>query len=87
MEDLKYYEDLYNKFLLAHDKKTEFFVKFSEESKQWEDCNISFMQFKHDYNFREISKEKASKITGGILPEKLFSEYLSLINNNLGLDK
>ena len=83
MESLKYYEDLDNNFLIAHDKYTEFFASYNSETKTWKRCNISFSNFKHDYNYREVSKEEIIERTGGTLPESIFKEYLSTFFNNM----
>ena len=84
MENLKYFVDLTNDFLLAYDKKTEFFVRFVPKTGEWESVNVSFLSFMHDYNFKEISTEDASKITNGILPNKIFKQYLEMIKRNSG---
>lgn len=84
MEDLKYYEEMANQTLLAHERSTEFFVKYVPEMKEWEDCGISFSQFKHDYPFREMSREQVMQITGGNLPEAAFKEYTEMLNRNMG---
>lgn len=84
MENIKYYEDLRNSFILAYEKSTEFFVIFVSKEKGWADCSISFSSFIHDYEFREISKEDAIKKTDGSLPESLYYKYLDMLSNNLG---
>ena len=84
MENLKYYQDLRNNFLLAYEKSTEFFVMYIPETKEWADCNISFSNFKHDYDFKELSGEEALEKTNGSLPESMFQQYLDTINKNSG---
>lgn len=42
------------------------------------------MQFKHDYFYKEISEEEAERFTSGVLPEKLFEEYVATIKSNRG---
>ena len=85
MEKLRYYLDLDNGFLLAHEKTTEFFVKFNSDTREWETVGISFSNFSHDYYFKEISKDEALKITGGGLPEAMFQTYSDMIKRNIGL--
>jgi len=82
MKEIMYFVDTDNNFLLAYEKSSEFFVIFVPEKKAWEDCNISFSAFKHDYAFREIDREEVAKMTGGCLPEALLSEYLKMICKN-----
>ncbi len=83
MENLEYYLDTQNSFLLAYEKSTEFFVRYIEKLNQWEDCNISFSNFKHDYAFKKISKEEAYSITNGNLPEAKLQQYIRTIRKNL----
>ena len=85
MENLKYYLDLDNGFLLAHEKTTEFFVRYIREIGEWEPLMISFSNFKHDYNFKEISKEEALQKSDGCLPEAMFQTYSDTIKTNRGL--
>ena len=85
MENIKYYIDLHNHFLLAHEKHTEFFVIYVPEAKQWQDCHISFSSFQHDYEYKEISKEEMIQRTNGVLPESEFKEYLKIIRSNTSL--
>lgn len=42
------------------------------------------MQFKHDYFYKEINEAEAKKITSGVLPEKIFKEYVVTIKSNRG---
>lgn len=83
MPNIKYYEDLQNHFLLAHEKHTEFFVMYIPETKQWKDCHISFSNFQHDYEYKEISKEEMIQKTEGVLPESKFKEYLAMVRSNM----
>lgn len=82
MDNIKYYEDLTHKFLLAYESSTEFFVRYNPETNQWQDCNISFLCFKHDYDYKEISKEEVIKRTNGTLPEEKLKNFLIMINKN-----
>ncbi len=82
MQNLKYYEDLRHHFLLAYESYTEFFVMYVPETKQWNDCNISFSNFQHDYEYKEISKEEIIQKTQGVLPELKLKEYLTIIRSN-----
>ena len=85
MANLKYYQDLDHGFLLAHEKTTEFFVRFVSDTGEWETVGISFSNFAHDYYFKEISKDEALTITGGCLPEAMFQTYSDMIKRNSGL--
>ena len=85
VENLKYYKDLNHDFLLAYEKSTEFFVVFRPENNKWEDCNISFSKFRHDYEFIEVGKEEVIKKTSGNLPLALFQQYSDLLKRNSGV--
>ena len=82
MEKMKYYEDLSHGSVLAYDEETEFFVIYSPKSGEWGDCKFSFLKFKHDYNFREISLEDAVSKTNGLLPEVKYKEYTAVLDRN-----
>lgn len=84
MEQIRYYWDTQNGFLLAYERSTEFFVKFISSTGRWEDCEISFMQFMHDYSFREISANEAMEKAGECLPEANYKEYIAMLDSNLG---
>ena len=84
MKDLKYYVDLRNDFLLAYERTTEFFVMYDPKSSEWKDCTISFISFRHDCEFKEISYEEALAKTNGVLPEDKLTQYRKLINSNMG---
>lgn len=79
MKDLAYFEDTDNGFLLAYEKSSEFFVRYLSASDEWEDCPISFSQFRHDHCFREMDREEAFRRTSGNLPETLFERYVALL--------
>jgi hypothetical protein len=83
-ENLKYFIDISHNFLFAYERSTEFFVRYIEKTKEWEACNISFSNFKHDYAFRAVDEDEAIKITNGNLPEAAFRQYTNMINRNLG---
>ena len=84
MGDLKYYLDLSNNFLLAYEKSVEFFVMYIPEREEWTDCNISFSNFKHDYDFKEIPREEALEKTNGNLPESMLRQYSDTIYKSSG---
>ena len=84
MEKLKYYLDTEHNALSAYNKETEFFADYNACKKAWQKSSITFAQFKHDYFYKEITKEEAEKFTGGVLPEKLFEEYVAIIKSNRG---
>ena len=83
MKGLHYYLDVDNNFVLAHEPSTEFFVTYNEKTETWVTCTISFMQFKHDYLFREITKEEAVRQTNGNLPERAFQKYVETLQANV----
>lgn len=41
------------------------------------------MQFEHDYCYKLITKQEALKITKGKSVNKLFKEYLDMLDDNL----
>ena len=84
MGNLKYYLDLRHNVLLAYEASVEFFVMYLPETNEWTDCRIPFSNFRHDYDFREVSGEEAFGKTNGNLPEALLRQYLDLLNRNTG---
>ena len=83
MKELEYFLNMDNKTLVAYNEETEFFARFIENISKWEKCKISFMQFEHDYCYKLITKQEALKITKGKSVNKLFKEYLDMLDNNL----
>lgn len=81
---MKYYLDIEHNALSAYDRETDFFADYNEYKKEWQKSSITFMQFKHDYFYKEISEEEAERFTSGVLPEKLFEEYVATIKSNRG---
>lgn len=79
MEKLRFYIDLDNNFLLAHERSTEFFVRYIPSLNEWEECIISFSNFVHDYYFKEITREEAIQKTNGRLPDIELKSYLNKI--------
>mgnify|MGYP003518780148 FL=1 len=49
--------------------------------------NISFTQFKHDYNYKLIGEEEARALTDDNLPDRLYAEYVAIINDNRNANK
>ena len=82
LQGIKFYEDLRHHFLLAYERRTEFFVMYVPEVKQWQECHISFLSFQHDYEYKGISREEVSRKTDGVLPEAELKKYLALIQSN-----
>lgn len=82
MESVKYYLDLNNGFVLAYEKSTEFFVIYNSEKDEWADCGISFMEFAHDFLFKEISADEAKEKTNANLPTAKHEEYIGIIRKN-----
>ena len=65
---MKYYLDTINSVLVAYNKVNECFVIYNAVKNEWIEGNITFMQFTHDYDYVNITKEEAMQITGGKLP-------------------
>lgn len=84
--DLKYFKDEAHGFLLAYEASSEFFVRYLQETDEWEDCRISFSQFRHDYYFREVERDEALHMANGNLPEAQLQRYLALVAKNKRLD-
>ena len=84
MENLKYYLDVKNDILLAYENSVEFFVAYNSQLGKWTSCEISFMQFKHDREFIEISHEDATLRANGNLPNKEYTKYLNMLKYNFG---
>ena len=70
--------------LMAYDRETEFFAEYIAANGEWVMSSISFMQFRHDYPYRAVSREEAAETAGGILPETLFRQYLDILRDNRG---
>ena len=85
MEELKYYIDLDNDTVLAYDKTTEFFVCYATEKNEWRTVDASFLAFKHDRYYKDISRDEALARTNGSSPEPLYREYLNMLRRNMGL--
>lgn len=86
MKDLEYYLDL-NNCVFCYDKDVEFFVLFIKKEKKWIKSNISFTQFCHDYEFKEISFKQALTLCDNILPDDAYYEYLEMLERNGGIVK
>lgn len=84
MENMKYYLDTDHNRLMAYDRETEFFAEYIAANGEWVMSSISFMQFRHDYPYRAVSREEAAETAGGILPETLFRQYLEILRENRG---
>ena len=84
MKQLRYYVDTNNDVLSAYEKSTEFFVIYNPSKGEWVDSGISFLSFKHDYSFKEISEKDVSQRTNGNLPTSKFQAYLDMLNKNMG---
>ena len=82
MENIKYFED--NGSILAYDRSTEFFVIYMPAANEWRDCDRSFMEFRHSYSFKEINPGDAMSRTNGCSPERIYKEYVAMLNRNRG---
>ena len=64
-----------------------FFGQYDNRQKRWTMSNISFTQFKHDYNYKLIGEEEARALTDDNLPDRLYAEYVAIINDNRNANK
>lgn len=64
-----------------------FFAQYDNRQKRWTMSNISFTQFKHDYNYKLIGEEEARALTDDNLPDRLYAEYVAIINDNRNANK
>ena len=63
------------------------FLHNDNRQKRWTMSNISFTQFKHDYNYKLIGEEEARALTDDNLPDRLYAEYVAIINDNTNANK
>ena len=82
MKELKYYYDEENEILSAYHRETDFFAQYFPQKGHWEMSKISFVEFRHSYNYKWISEEEASEISNGVVPDALFEEYIRMIKSN-----
>ena len=82
MEKLTYFLDTNCGIVLAYEKESEFFVRFVPEIGEWEDMPVSFLSFRHDCEFKEISQASAAEKTDGCLPVQMLETYLEMIKRN-----
>lgn len=82
MENIRYYTNQEEDFLLAYEKDTGFFATYALKKEKWEYSNLSFSQYMHDLDFHSIDKEKAFKLTMGNMPNKLYQEFLNILKEN-----
>ena len=82
MKELKYYLDNEYKILSVYNKETDFFAQYSQKKGMWEMSKISFIEFKHSYNYKLINEDEALKICNGNLPLNLFAHYVECIKSN-----
>ena len=64
-----------------------FFCTYDNRQKRWTMSNISFTQFKHDYNYKLIGLVEARALTDDNLPDRLYAEYVAIINDNRNANK
>ena len=84
MKKIAYFLDTRAGFVLAYEGSCEFFVRFVARTGEWEDMGISFSEFRHDYEFKEISADEAMQKANGRLPESEYKQYCDIIRRNLG---
>ena len=82
MPKIEYYLDTGNGFLLAYEKSTEFFVRFVPSKNEWETVEISFSQFRHDYEFKALSESEAVKLSKGATADTALEQYRDMIKRN-----
>ena len=76
MENIKFYTNQEEDFLLAYEKDTGFFATYALKKEKWEYSTLSFSQYMHDLDFHSIVEEKAFKLTKGNMPKELYQEFL-----------
>ncbi len=82
MENIRYYTNQEEDFLLAYEKDTGFFATYALKKEKWEYSNLSFSQYMHDLDFHSIDEEKAFELTMGNMPNKLYQEFLNILKEN-----
>lgn len=82
MENIRYYTNQEEDFLLAYEKDTGFFATYALKKEKWEYSNLSFSQYMHDLDFHSIDEEKAFELTMGNMPNKLYPEFLNILKEN-----
>lgn len=76
MENIKFYTNQEEDFLLAYEKDTGFFATYALKKEKLEYSTLSFSQYMHDLDFHSIVEEKAFKLTKGNMPNELYQEFL-----------
>lgn len=87
MNELEYYLDIKNGYVCCYDRDVEFFVFYSKKDQKWMKSNITFLQFCHDYDYREISFDEALILCDDVLPDDTYYEYLEMLATNGGIIK
>ncbi len=82
MENIRYYTNQEEDFLLAYEKDTGFFATYALKKEKWEYSNLSFSQYMHDLDFHSIVEEKAFELTKGNMPNELYQEFLNILKEN-----
>ena len=82
MENIRYYTNQEEDFLLAYEKDTGFFATYALKKEKWEYSNLSFFQYMHDLDFHSIVEEKAFELTKGNMPNELYQEFLNILKEN-----
>lgn len=87
MNHLEFYLDLKNDFLCLYDPDVEFFGIYYKNKNAWTRSKISFSQFFHDYDSKEISYEDAMLYCDNNFPNELYYGYLEMLFENGGIIK
>ena len=82
MENIKFYTNQEEDFLLAYEKDTGFFATYALKKEKWEYSNLSFSQYMHNLDFHSIHEEKAFELTKGNMPNELYQEFLNILKEN-----
>ena len=82
MENIRYYTNQEEDFLLAYEIDTGFFATYALKKEKWEYSNLSFSQYMHDLDFHSIVEEKAFELTKGNMPNELYQEFLNILKEN-----
>lgn len=83
MQNLKFYQVIEDSLVFVHEEKSEFFAIYLSKTNEWiQPENLTFMALTQERDYKEICQEQALKITNQCSPEKIYNDYLSLINAN-----
>ena len=82
MKALRYFLDSSDGILFAYEKESDFLVVYNSGIEEWVNCELSFMQVRHDRELSEISVNEATAKAGGKSADEEYQKYLSILNLN-----